>query len=64
METSLWMAVAGSLFVAGLLVGFLRRFVWLGGGLALLGIALAAWFLLVAHVFPGAEIQAVPPLRP
>ena len=49
MEALLWMTVVGSLIVAGLLVGFLRRSVWLGGGLVLLGIALAATMLLVSY---------------
>ena len=64
MEALLWMAVVGALVIAGLLAGFLRRSVWLGGGLVLLGIALAATMLLAPHIFPSEEIQAVPRLNP
>lgn len=46
METVVWMSVVGALVIAGLLVGFWRRSVWLGAGLIVLGIAYAALILL------------------
>ena len=58
------MTVVGSLIVAGLLVGTLRGSVWLGGGLVLLGIALAATMLLVPHFFPSEVVLPVPRSRP
>ena len=64
MEALLWMSVVGSLIVAGLLVGILRGSVWLGGGLVLLGIALAATTLLAPYFFPSEVVLPVPRSRP
>ena len=60
METIVWISAVAALVVAGLLVGFTRRSVWMGASLVVTGIVLAAFMLLAPDSLSGEPVQAVP----
>jgi hypothetical protein len=60
METIVWIAVAATLVIAGLLMRFRKRSVWLGASLVVGGAVLAAFMLWAPDSIRGEAVQAVP----
>ena len=61
METIVWIAFVAGLVVAGLVLGFKKRSVWLGASLVVIGTVITAFMLWAPDSFRGETIQATPP---
>ena len=61
MEVLFFLAVLLVWTAAGALAGFLKRSLWLGAGLSLLGVAVVALWMLSGYILPSEGIGGVPP---